>query len=62
MPSQIDYITPEEKSDFAKAEAYIESLAKEEKEEAEKYITEQTESYYCEDENGVSAAYLDSLF
>jgi hypothetical protein len=61
-PPQIDYIPPSEKEKVTKAQEYIDSLPTDEKEEAENYISEQVESYYGEDENGVSPAYLDSLF
>jgi hypothetical protein len=62
LPPQIDYVTPGEKLELKKAEEIIENLSESEKLEVTEYINNEIDSYYSEDENGISIAYLDSLF
>ena len=67
MPPQIDYITPKQKSDYNKAELYLEKLSKEERDEAWKYINDQVESHYSptikgQDGNFYSVADLEEMF
>lgn len=62
LPPQIDYISPSERRKYQEALDYIKSLDEEAKSLAEEQIRSQIDSYYEEDENGVSIASLDSMF
>lgn len=62
LPPQIDYVSPSEKQKIYDANDFLSSLPKEEKEEAYAYIEQKTNAYYEPNEDGISIAYLDSLF
>jgi hypothetical protein len=62
LPPQIDYVSPGEKKKYHDAEDFIKALPTDEKIKAHQKINSEVSSYYKEDKNGISVAYMDSLF
>jgi hypothetical protein len=62
LPPQIDYVSPGQKKKYHDAEDFINALPVEEKIKAHQQINSEVSSYYKPDKNGISVAYMDSLF